>query len=90
MDNKTKTATKHGIYWIKHTMNMTGLGVAVFMTDLGEFFSKDMADFCKDKGVAFRVGIADTTNNMPIERRHTTLKETERALMNTGGAGGHM
>ena len=49
-----------------------------------------MADFCKDKGVAFRVGIADTTNNMPIERRHRTLKETERALMNIGGAGGHM
>ena len=87
---KTKAATKYAIYWIKHTQNLTGLGVAVFMTDLGEFFSSDMVTFCEDKGVAFRVGVADTINNMPIERRHRTLKETQRSLMNTGGAGGHM
>jgi hypothetical protein len=87
---KTKAATKYGIYWIKHTNNQTSLGVAVFMADLGEFFSSDMVAYCEKKGVAFRVGVADTTNNMPIERRHRTLKEAMRSLMNTGGAGGHM
>ena len=87
---KDKSATKHALYWLKHTRNLTGLGVAVFMVDLGEFFSNDMAAFCMQKGVAFRVGVADTTNNMPIERRHRTLKELQRSLMNQGGAGDHM
>ncbi len=51
-----------------------GLGVAVFVVDLGECFSQDMAAFCMDKGIAFRVGLTDTNSNMPIEQRHRTLK----------------
>ncbi len=42
------------------------------------------------KDVAFRVGVADTTNSMPVERRHRTFNELQRSLMNQGGAGDHM
>ena len=87
---KTKVATKYAIFWLKHTKNLTGHGVAAFTVDLGEFYSDDMKTFCMDVGTSYRVGLAKTKQNMPIERRHRTLKGLQRALMNQGGAAGHM
>jgi transposase InsO family protein len=69
--------------------NQMGARVKVFRTDKGgEFWNKDMADFCAQKGIVLqKTNPYSSQENGVAERLNRTLVERARAMLESSGLG---
>ena len=82
--HKTKSMSGELLFWLKLVLNTTGHHPAMLKMDNGEYKTKLVAEYCESNGIEISVATADTMGNMPIERRHRTIEESARSLMNQG------
>ena len=84
--SKSKSMDANLVYFCKHLGAMTGEALVRLKIGSGEYKSGYLISALREMGASVMANLADVHSNMSIERRHRTLKEIWRALMNHGGA----
>ena len=84
---KTKSSSYKLVYWMKWLANKIGRTASTIKIDDGELNTTELQGHCEEHGIRVLVNLTNIHSNHTIERRHRTLEDMWRALMQHGGAG---